>query len=176
MYAFPLYSLTNLPPWNARMHTEEEEGCPRSFIIAIESIAFSRSGSTIDKFPRNSPRSTRFDFVSTLISPRSASNGHAETRRNGKGLESSHATRWLSLFARLIALRAAGGREATFDHETARRHAGNNGRPRWWPRTTRTTTSQRMINGFIIALPRDLYLIGSWNVYKLHLLSVVSVE
>lgn len=108
MYAFPLYSLTNLPPRNARMRTEKEEDRPRSFIIAIESIAFSRSGSTIDEFPTKFPA---FHEVWFRWSPRSASNGHAETRRNGKGLESSHATRWLSLFARLIALRAAGGRE-----------------------------------------------------------------
>lgn len=144
MYAFPLCSLTNLPPWNARMHTKEESRA-RSFIIAAKASHFLDPVQQSTNSPRNSPRSTLGSISFPRWSPRGASNGHAETRvETERGLGSSHATPWLSLFARLIALRAAGGREATFDHETARRHAGNNGRPRWWPRTH--------LNGWLMAL------------------------
>lgn len=114
------------------MHTKEESR-PRSFIIAAKASHFLDPVRQIPREIPRVPRWVRFRFhVDLPVAHPTDTRKHIETER---GLESSHATPWLSLFARLIALRAAGGREATFDHETARRHAGNNGRPRWWPRT-----------------------------------------
>lgn len=164
---FHCYSLTNLPPWNARMHTRRWKKAPPSTIVyhrkhRIFSIRFNNR-----QIPHEIPRVPRwgiwFRFHVDLVARPTDTRKHVGTER---GLESSHATRWLSLFARLIALRAAGGREKRLLTMRPRegmqeimvdRDGGGRGRP----------PHHGWLMPLLIALPRDLYLIGSWNMYKL---------